>query len=185
MSNAERKLSTFRLHLALTTATVAGTFALVIAAAIFVPLVSQLNRDDLDHAALAGIAEYLLQLHATYWPVVAGMLLASVVSGMMLFQRMTAPLVRFVRVFEALAQGKIPRAVRLRRVDYLREEANALNRMLESITERAAADVRARMRLEEALAELEVTALDPKQAQAVNEAKDAARSLRGFADVER
>ena len=64
---SKRSLNTFRLHLALTAAGVTAGFALVIAAALFVPLFAQLERGDLDRAAMAGVAGYLLELHASYW----------------------------------------------------------------------------------------------------------------------
>lgn len=184
MKPAQRKLSTFRLHLALTTAIVAGSFALVIAAAMFVPLVSQLNRTDLDLASLAGIAEYILYLHSTYWPVILSMLVASVASGLFLFRRMKAPLVRFVRIFEAVGRGGVPKALRIRKIDYLGEEVAALNRMLERLAERADAQERSFVRLESALAELEASGLQPVQVTALVEARDAARALQGPTSVE-
>lgn len=177
--STRRSLSTFRLHLVLTTTGVAVTFALVIAAAIFAPLVSQLDRGDLDRAALAGVADTILRLHTSYWPVVAVILAATVASALLLFRRMTSPLVRFVRVFEALSRGETPTAVRIRRVDYLHREAECLNRMLSALGERATARERACVRIEEALAEIEACALEPKAAAAVEQGREGLRALRG------
>ena len=122
MTSSPRSIRTFRIHLALTAATVTLGFALVVAAAMFVPLFAQLDRGDLDQKALAGISIYLIELHTSYWPVVAGTMIASVVSGLLLFNRMTAPLERFSHVFEAIGRGENPAPILIRTCDYLQEE---------------------------------------------------------------
>lgn len=175
-----RVLSTFRLHLVLTSVAVAGTYALVIAAATFAPLVTQLDRGPLDRTALLGIADTILYLHATYWPVVGGMLVATVASAMLLFRRMTAPLVRFDRVFAEVARGEVPDDVRIRDTDYLQDEASALNHMLARLRERASTRARGIAQLEEALAELEAaTPRDAKTEAALEQGREGLRALRG------
>lgn len=174
-----RVLSTFRLHLVLTCTVVAGAYALVIAAATFSPLVSQLDRDVLDRSALVGVADTILYLHATYWPVVAGMLFATVASAMVLFQRMTAPLVRFRQAFEAVSGGAVPGDLVIRGTDYLQDEADALNQMLARLREDARSHARGTAQLEEALAELEAGPLDAKAAAALEQGREGLRALRG------
>jgi len=170
-----RSLNTFRLHLILTATIVTAGFAIVVGTVLFVPLFAQLDRPDLDRDAMASLADYLLQLHVSYWPVVVGMIVASIASAMMLFQRMTSPLVRFVRVFEGVGRGEIPNPLQLRNRDYLQPEASALNEMLRALSERANADAQDLFRLDEALLELE---LDPKAAAAIAGARDAASCVR-------
>jgi methyl-accepting chemotaxis protein len=175
---ANRSLRTFRIHLALTAAIATATFALVIAAAQFAPLMAQIDRNDLDWATRGGMAAYLLELHASYWPVVAVTLAASVVSGLLLFQRMTQPLVRFVRAFELIARGERPRPIVIRRTDYLSDEARALNRMLDALATRSAASDSLLARLDESLEELAVLDLDAKHSDALAAARGAADELR-------
>ena len=179
MTHRHRSLTTFRLHLILTAVIVTAGFAVVIGTALFVPLFAQLDRSDLSKDEMAGLAEYLLQLHRSYWPVVVGMIAASVTSAMMLFHRMKSPLTRFVQIFQRIGRGEIPDPLQLRKSDYLMSEANALNGMLGALTERANADAQDVFRLDEALLELEGLALEPKAAAAVAGAREAASCLRG------
>jgi len=131
----QRTRNTFRAHLILTCAISTLSFGALIGASVFVPLAVQLDRPDLAPDVTAGIAQYFLDLHRAFWPVVLGALIASILSGMLLFQRMTGPLQRFVGVFESIARGDVPPPLTIRRLDYLTAEAEALNRMLEALRE--------------------------------------------------
>jgi methyl-accepting chemotaxis protein len=137
--NAERRRSTFRQHLVLTGVASTAVFAALVGASLFVPLVVQLDRSDLDRQTAGVIAEHILYLHRSFWPMVLGALLASAASGALLYQRMTGPLVRFTHAFAQISRGELPRKLILRRVDYLSEEAHALNAMIDALGERAAA----------------------------------------------
>jgi methyl-accepting chemotaxis protein len=134
----ERSLDTFRWHLVLASATATIAFAAVIAVSMFAPLASQLDRPDLSPQVAGGIAEYFLYLHAAFWPVVLCSLASSVVTALLLFREMVQPLVRFMRVFQALERGEVPAPVTIRARDYLRDEARALNGMLVSLAARRA-----------------------------------------------
>jgi methyl-accepting chemotaxis protein len=178
MKSSQRSIETFRIHLALTTAVVTAGFALVVGTAMFVPLFVQFDRSDLDQSSLAGIADYLIQLHTSYWPVVFGAIVGSIVSGMLLFLRMTAPLKRFVNVFEAVGRGEVPEAVKIRATDYIQAQADALNAMLEALALRATSRARDVSRLEEALDDLEALELEPRAAGVVAEVRGASDGLR-------
>jgi methyl-accepting chemotaxis protein len=133
--NSLRTRNTFRTHLILTCAISTLSFGALIGASVFVPLSVQLDRADLDPGVMAGIAQHFLDLHRAFWPVVLGALLASILSGMLLFQRMTGPLQRFVDIFERIERGDVPPPLTIRRLDYLTAEAAALNRMLAALRE--------------------------------------------------
>lgn len=137
--NAKRPRATFRQHLVLTSVASTAVFAALVGASLFIPLVAQLDRPDLDRQSAGGIAEHILYLHRNFWPVVLGALIASVASGLLLYQRMTGPLVRFMNAFAQISRGERPSKLTLRRVDYLTDEAHALNAMIEALGERAAA----------------------------------------------
>jgi methyl-accepting chemotaxis protein len=138
-----RDIGTFRLHLVLTSVAATAVFAALVGASLFIPLVTQLDRTELDSQLAGGIAEHILFLHQNFWPVVLGSLLASIASGMLLYSRMVAPLVRFQRTFEAIAKGDLPQPLTLRRVDYLGAEAESLNSMVSALRERTAERVAA------------------------------------------
>jgi len=131
----QRTRNTFRIHLVLTSAIATLSFALLTGTSIFVPLAVQLDRHDLDPTSMGVIAQHFLDLHRAFWPVVLGALIASILSGMLLFQRMTDPLKRFVHIFESIERGDVPPPITIRHLDYLTAETAALNRMLAALRE--------------------------------------------------
>jgi len=95
------------------------------------------------------------------WPVILISLIACIASGGILFERMRSPLVRFVRCFNSIADGSIPDPIVVRSADYLREEADALNRMISTLTEQAAVRREVAARFFEILGELETQGANP------------------------
>jgi len=178
MNASKRSLSTFRIHLLLTAACAIVGFAIVIAAAMFAPLFTLLDRAGDDRVAIGGIADYIIYLHSSYWPVVAVMVAASVVSGMLMFRKMSQPLVRFLESFRGLERGEIREIRSLRRADYLHPEAEALNTALCAILARAEADEQDLIRIEKALHELSQWVQEPRATEAVSDSRDALESLR-------
>jgi len=174
----KRQRKMFRIHLMLTSAIATGAFALLVGASLFLPLAAQLDRPDLNAGDAGGIAEHFLYLHRSFWPVVAGALIASIVSGMLLYQRMTGPLVRFVEVFRQIARGEVPERLTLRRVDYLGLESEELNGMIEGLAVRAAERESRAERGAELLEELEGQGLDERGRDAVSELGDVLKALR-------
>lgn len=171
-------LGTFRWHLVLTSGCVAIAFAVIAAATLFVPLFVHLDGSEFSQEEMGGIAGYILHLHATFWPVVAGSLLACVASGILLFERMRSPLVRFVAVYAELGAGRIPRPLEIRARDYLQDEAEALNRLIEAQRERRDELLRAVERLDHAIAEAAQGDASAKTHQALSEAEVAVEALR-------
>jgi methyl-accepting chemotaxis protein len=174
-----RRRSTFRQHLILTSAASTAVFTALVGASLFVPLVAQLERPDLDRQIAGGIAEHVLYLHRNFWPVVFGALIASVASGLLLYQRMTGPLVRFVQAFAQVSRGELPSKLILRRVDYLTDEAGALNAMIEALGERAAAREAALARCRELLDDLAASAFaTDERRRAIDELQEALKGIR-------
>ena len=121
----------------LTSALATLGFGSVIALSLFIPLGFALDRAPIGSAESAGIADYFLYLHVAFWPVLLCSLIASVVTALILYRRMTEPLVRFVRAYGAVERGEPPADITIRRSDYLGAEADALNRMLGSLRARS------------------------------------------------
>jgi methyl-accepting chemotaxis protein len=138
----------------LTALTATAAFAAVIAASLFAPLIAHFDDSTLSPEARAGIADHFLYLHSSFWPVVGVALLSSVVSAVVLFQRMAAPLVRMVRSFQSIEGGRVPGPIVIRKADYLQEEARALNAMTQSLRGRWSALHASEVRLREAIGEL-------------------------------
>lgn len=137
---AERRgLGSFRHHLILTTGLSTLVFVALVAASVFVPLGRALEHAPPGSAFASSIAAHFLDLHRSFWPVVVGALIASVVSGMLLYYRMVGPLIRFRQIYDAVSAGSVPRPITIRRRDYLTAEAEALNGMLAALGDRQAA----------------------------------------------
>jgi hypothetical protein len=172
-----RRRSTFRHHLILTSVACTAVFAALVGASLFVPLVVELDRPGLDHQIAGGIAEHILYLHRSFWPFVFGALIASAGSGMLLYERMTGPLVRFVHAFAQISRGELPPKLILRRIDYLGDETDALNAMIEALSVRASAREAALARCQELLSDLSAPG-NGEQARLIGELQEALKAFR-------
>jgi methyl-accepting chemotaxis protein len=127
----------FRAHLVWVTTGATGALLLVLSAAVLIPLFSRFeSATSLDE--LRNLTQQILDLHARLWPVVFTSLVSVFLSSWLLYRRMVAPLVRFVRVFDGVREGRLPEPITLRATDYLRREAEALNAMLVALRAREA-----------------------------------------------
>ena len=127
----------FRAHLVWVTTGATAALLLVLSAAVLIPLFSRFeNATSLDE--LRNLTQQILDLHARLWPVVFTSLVSVFLSSWLLYRRMVAPLVRFVRVFDGVREGRLPEPITLRATDYLRREAEALNAMLVALRAREA-----------------------------------------------
>ena len=155
-----RSLNALRTHLIATSVTATSCFAAIMALSIFMPLVTQMDQIALDSEAAIGLAEHFLFLHSAFWPLVLMSLVACIVTGTILYQRMRAPLVRFVQCFAAIEQGRSPRPIVIRAADYLAEESDALNHMIRALDAAASERQRAAQRFDEVLSELMAVGVD-------------------------
>jgi len=126
----------FRAHVMWVTTGSTAALLLVLSAAVLVPLFNRFETTtSLDE--LRSVTQQILDLHARFWPVVFTSLVSVFLSSWLLYRRMVAPLVRFVRAFDAVRRGEVPEPITLRASDYLRRETEALNAMLAALRERS------------------------------------------------
>jgi len=121
--------SSFATHLLLTTLSMSAIFMIVAGAITFAPAVVQLEFGSGSLDQVAVLTQEILQIHAVVWPVVVACLIAVTLTSLLLFNRMTEPLLRFMKIFESIRQGNLPDPIELRGRDYLKREARALNEM--------------------------------------------------------
>ncbi len=121
--------SSFRTHLLTATLSTSVVFMIVAFAIIFLPAVVRLELGSGLLDEIAALTQEILEVHAVVWPVVFACLVAVTASSLFLFNRMTEPLFRFVKIFESIRQGRLPDPIQLRARDYLKREAKALNEM--------------------------------------------------------
>lgn len=127
----------FRAHLMWVSTGSTGALLLVLSAAVLIPLFHRFdNAASLDE--LRSVTQQILDLHTRFWPVVFVSLVSVFLSSWLLYRRMVSPLVRFVRIFDGVREGKLPEPITLRATDYLRREAEALNAMLAALRAREA-----------------------------------------------
>jgi methyl-accepting chemotaxis protein len=137
MDSKQQQLKVFRRHLLITGASATLAFGMVIALSLFLPLMTQFNRGELDSANAAVMAEYFLFLHGAFWPVLLCALAGSVATAMLLYRRMTGPLAQFIRSYDVIARGEVPDPITIRKHDYLGLESEALNRMIAALRVRS------------------------------------------------
>jgi methyl-accepting chemotaxis protein len=172
-SVSPRTIGKLRIHLVLTSLTVTAAFAAVIALSIFLPLAAQLQRSPVDAEASVGLAEHFLFLHAALWPLIFLSLVSCIVSSTVLYERMRAPLKRFIQCFEIIGAGSVPEPVGIRSWDYLADESAALNRMIEQLRQQAAERKEAADRLYEILGDLSAQGIG---AETIDELREVAKA---------
>jgi len=123
----------FRVHLIWVTTGSTAALLLVLSAAILLPLLIRFDSGAATLDELRSLTGQILELHARLWPVVFSSLVSVFLSSWLLYRRMSSPLVRFVRAFRAVGEGSLPEPIQVRATDYLRQEAQALNGMLEAL----------------------------------------------------
>lgn len=158
-----RTIHALRSHLMLTGSLATACFAAIIALSIFLPIGMELGRTDLGSPEAFGLAKHFLYLHGALWPLVLVSLIASVATANVLYRRMRAPLIRFMRCWDAIGEGRVPAPLILRASDYLSDEADALNAMIAAVRRREASRAEAVARLEELVADLAAEKVDPER----------------------
>ena len=130
-------ISTFQYRLLVVNLLHACVIVLIFAVVVFLPLMVQLRSGGLASAAEneeAAIA--FLFLHARLWPALILVLSLLAFHSVIISHRVAGPLYRFQRVWKAVAEGDLSVRARIRKTDYLRNEADLINEMIEALTKR-------------------------------------------------
>ncbi len=111
------------------------TLLLVIFAALLVaPFVRSMQHVGAN--ADNGLARDFLVLHSVLWPLLAALLAGNAAVFVWLSHRVAGPIYRLRRVFEGVSTGRLDLRVRIRRHDYLTEEAAVLDAMIGELRRR-------------------------------------------------
>ena len=146
---------------------------LVLGAYLMLPLVRSVGGEA-GSLAQGESATVLLYLHGRYWVAAVAVLVIVVADTIRVSHRIAGPLYRMTRVTREAAQGQSQGRVRLRKGDYLGQEAEALNGLLE-YNARLKADVEAASaRLEQVLRE-HGEAFDEGRVEGIREAQELLR----------
>ncbi|MFQ5801537.1 MAG: hypothetical protein ACE5JQ_01410 [Candidatus Methylomirabilales bacterium] len=103
---------------------------LIFSAALFLPLIIQLESKTLSLSEQEVVASQFLSLHARVWPALLIAFLLFAIHSIFVSHRIAGPLMRFRNTFKAIAAGDLSGRVTLRKHDYLGNEADNLNEMI-------------------------------------------------------
>lgn len=111
-------------------------FAGILVAVIFLPDFIRIHDQTLSIEVRAVAADNILMLHSRIWPVI--FLLISVIGlhSIRMFNRFVGPLYRFTLTFKDVRNGNLENRIQLRKNDFLLQEADVINDMLEVFNEK-------------------------------------------------
>jgi methyl-accepting chemotaxis protein len=128
-------------------------FLVVIGSILFIPVMMELDRVDYASDQAVQAASKILYLHSKFWPAVIFALLVIGLHSIRTSHKIAGPLYRFDRLFETVKEGNLSEKVRLRKGDYLLNEMENINEMLESLKIRVQEIKDAQSGLNEAISE--------------------------------
>jgi methyl-accepting chemotaxis protein len=106
------------------------------ASAVFVPDINTMSDESISLEIRSAAANRVLTKHSWVWPALFSLIALLGIHSFREFQKVAGPLYRFRWVFGELAKGNMVFPVKIRKKDYLREDEEALNKMLASLVER-------------------------------------------------
>jgi hypothetical protein len=136
----------------------AGTFlylvsiVLVFFLVVFGPVVATLGRGSITEQAVA--ADQLLALFERVWYIIPLLVALCLFHSVLVSHRVAGPLVRFKRLFSDVARGDLSMNIRVRRHDYLCDEAESMGEMVRAMRERVQAIQEAHRRASATLPQL-------------------------------
>lgn len=104
--------------------------------ALFVPNIIQLQDQSLSLEVRAAAADKILTMHSRVWPAIIALICLIGLHSFRVFHRFVGPLYRFCWAFEQVGNGDLSFRVKLRKKDYLHQEEEVLNSMLEMLAEK-------------------------------------------------
>jgi methyl-accepting chemotaxis protein len=107
----------------------------VVAVVLFLPPMLQL-RSATSFEENAQVAVAFLFLHSRVWPALLLVLGLLAFHSVVVSHRIAGPLYRFQRVWTAMAEGDLSIRAKLRTNDYLKQEAEVMNEMIEALAAR-------------------------------------------------
>jgi methyl-accepting chemotaxis protein len=104
-----------------------------LAVTLFVPDMIQMQDEKLILEVRTAAAERVLMKHSWVWPTVIILICGLGLHSFRAFQRVFGPLYRFQCTFEQIRNGELNFQVKIRAKDYLHQEEETLNDMMEAL----------------------------------------------------
>lgn len=109
---------------------------LVFVTGIIVPLALTLDDPSLSETQREETSRQVLALHGQLGIAVPLILALCVLHSLFVSHRIAGPLYRFIRIFKAVGEGDLSKPVRVRRGDYVSQEASGVDEMVSSLAGR-------------------------------------------------
>jgi methyl-accepting chemotaxis protein len=107
--------------------------ALPLAAALFLPAFVVIDDPSLSPAERAWAESHLRVLSRALLPTLPAIVLLCLFHSILVSHRIGGPLLRFTQVLAELGRGNLKQRVKLRRNDYLTDEAEAINQTITAL----------------------------------------------------
>ena len=106
------------------------------AIAVFAPDILEMRDQSLSQEIRGSAASRVLVKHTWVWPAVLSLIIVLSLHSFRAFHRVIGPLYRFRWAFEQIRNGTLLLRVKTRNKDYLQTEEQALNNMLEVLSQK-------------------------------------------------
>ncbi len=106
------------------------------AAFIFVPEFMQMTDPHASFEIQSMAADKILYGHTKMWPALIALICLIGLHSLRVFARFVGPLYQFTRAFGKIADGDLGFRVQIRKGDYLVDERDGLNAMIDSLAEK-------------------------------------------------
>ncbi len=105
----------------------------LLALAIVFPMFLELRKPTELTRTREDIACTLLFLHTHIWPAAGALLVLMAIQWTVVTHRIAGPLYRFRQIFRAASAGDLSVPVRIRKTDYLHDEARSIEAMIDGL----------------------------------------------------
>ena len=128
-------------------------FVAVIGEVFFVPLLAELTEAESASAGTVQVGNQIRYLYTYFWPAVILAMILIFLHSVRASHKVAGPLYRFKLVLEALKEGEISSPISIRKGDYLQQEADLINQVLESLRKNLEGLQQSQVQLNQALSE--------------------------------
>ena len=103
---------------------------------LFVPDMLKMQDETLSISQRTNAADRVITLHVKVWPAAMVLIALLGLHSFMTFHRLSGPLYRFRSIFNQIREGQVSYPIKIRRRDFLHIEEEALNEMLDVLTDK-------------------------------------------------
>ena len=131
---------------------------LFLAVCLFLPDILDMSNEGLSLEMRAAAADKLITLHSRVWPAIIAMVCVLGIHSVRIFHRLIGPLYRLRWALDKITEGDLNFQVQIRKSDYLHQEVEALNKMIETLAEKYESVEQAGLKAASSLSALEQAA---------------------------